>query len=417
MAGELKNSNTCFGFFSSGGGGGGGGASGIWGISDATGTYTYYDTIALANADASSGDTIELFANVRETSAVEWVLKDGVIYNMNGYTYTLDVATTEDAVTDNNVAGNFRILNGTIRRRGGTASQTNSLALFIDNTSSLLTLEGVEFNSDFGTTAVLQADVIGGVFTHDVVGFVFQARNINHQGGTLKNVQAISNSMYGIYLNSSCTLINCYAYSGGTSAIFSNNSSNTLIDCTAETDAQYGFYANNAETLINCIGISTASAGIYSRGSLINCQGVGLSGVGIQYQPNGTGRAMQGCVAYSKTSVALSSPSDFCVVKNCTAIAFTNVAVQGRGEFYDCVFESLLNSGGGASMLITGTTTISGCTLRVNNSSAYCITALSAYNSNILQNVYVNATTPVNTTNITNTQTNTQDTFGNITEG
>jgi hypothetical protein len=150
MAGELKNSNTCFGFFSSGGGGGGGGASGIWGISDATGTYTYYDTIALANADASSGDTIELFANVRETSAVEWVLKDGVIYNMNGYTYTLDVATTEDAVTDNNVAGNFRILNGTIRRRGGTASQTNSLALFIDNTSSLLTLEGVEFNSDFG---------------------------------------------------------------------------------------------------------------------------------------------------------------------------------------------------------------------------------------------------------------------------
>jgi hypothetical protein len=45
---------------------GGGGASGIWGISDTTGTYTYYSDIASANAAASSGQTIELFANVRE---------------------------------------------------------------------------------------------------------------------------------------------------------------------------------------------------------------------------------------------------------------------------------------------------------------------------------------------------------------
>ncbi|MHA1905497.1 MAG: hypothetical protein ACW977_16220, partial [Candidatus Thorarchaeota archaeon] len=85
--------------------GGGGGASGIWGISDATGTYTYYADIASANAAASSGQTIELFANVRETNAVEWSLKAGVRYQLNGYTYTLDVATTESAVIDSTLTG------------------------------------------------------------------------------------------------------------------------------------------------------------------------------------------------------------------------------------------------------------------------------------------------------------------------
>jgi hypothetical protein len=68
--------------------GGGGGASGIWGISDATGTYTYYDTIALAQAAATAGDTIELFADVVETS-VTWNLLNNVSYNLNGHTYAL----------------------------------------------------------------------------------------------------------------------------------------------------------------------------------------------------------------------------------------------------------------------------------------------------------------------------------------
>ena len=127
--------------------GGGGGASGIWGISDATGTYTYYDTIALANAAASSGNTIELFADVRETNAVEWSLKAGVRYQLNGHTYTLDIGTTESAVIDSALTGTDEvwILNGFIKRSSGGNSSSNSFTL--NSTSGgKINLIGVHLN-------------------------------------------------------------------------------------------------------------------------------------------------------------------------------------------------------------------------------------------------------------------------------
>ena len=108
-------------------GAGAGGGSGIWGIADNTGAMTYYATYAEARAVAVSGDTIQMLTNVEETSATEVILKDGVNINLNGYTYTLNVATTENAVTDNAVAVTCTISNGTIKRTGGTHSTANSL--------------------------------------------------------------------------------------------------------------------------------------------------------------------------------------------------------------------------------------------------------------------------------------------------
>ena len=46
--------------------GGGGGASGVFGIADATGTYTYYAKLATAMLAAVTGQTIEMFADVVE---------------------------------------------------------------------------------------------------------------------------------------------------------------------------------------------------------------------------------------------------------------------------------------------------------------------------------------------------------------
>jgi hypothetical protein len=95
---------------------GGSGGSGIWGIADSLGIYTFYSTIALANAAASAGDTIVLFTNVTETSAVTWNLVNGVNINLNGHTYTLDNAGAIAAITDNAVAVECKISNGIIQR-------------------------------------------------------------------------------------------------------------------------------------------------------------------------------------------------------------------------------------------------------------------------------------------------------------
>jgi hypothetical protein len=419
VAGKLENSAICFGFFK-GGSGGGGGGGGIWGISDAAGTYTYYDTIALANAAASSGDTIELFADVDETNAVEWVLKDGVIYNMNGHTYTLNVATTEDAVTDDNVAGTFRIMNGTIARRGGTASNSNSQALRVENSSTELLLESVECNSDFGMVSKVNGLVNGGVFRGTRVAFSSQAHTILIQGGTLRNLQAYAIGCNAINCSGTIEMSNCYAYSQNTSAIFSNSSGTLMLDCVGETDTQYGIYANGSGTLVGCVGISTGQSGIYSRGKMLDCTGIGLAGSGINYLPTSAGSSMEGCHAFSSTAIALLIQNDVSIVKNCTASSKAGSAVQSAGYIYDCVFETFLGSSSAyAITLNTGRTTsvISGCTLKVANSSAYCIFSSATKSVNLLNNVYVGATTPVFTTNITNTQTNTKDSFGNIEVG
>ena len=71
-------------------------ASGIFGISDSAGTYTYYATFTLAMAAATSGQTIEMFTSVVETGAVTITLKDGVTINGNGHTYTVSNAGLTD---------------------------------------------------------------------------------------------------------------------------------------------------------------------------------------------------------------------------------------------------------------------------------------------------------------------------------
>jgi len=312
-------------------------------------------------------------------------------------------------------------MNGTIARRGGTASNSNSQALQIFNASSELLLESVECNSDFGMVSKIGGLVNGGTFRGTRLAFSSQAHTIRLQNGTLRNAQAYAVGCNAISCSSTIEMSNCYAYSQNTSAIFSNSSATLMIDCVGETDAQYGIYANGSGTLVGCVGISSAQAGIYSRGKMLDCTGIGLAQSGINYLPTSAGSSMEGCSAYSYTSTALQIQNNNAIVKNCTASSKVSSAVKTAGYIYDCVFEGLQGASSAHAIVLQNspfdTFVISGCTLKVNNASAYCIEATTTRSVNLLNNVYVGATTPVNTTNITNTQTNTKDTFGNIEVG
>ena len=125
---------------------------GIFGISDSLGEYTYYSTLQSAINAASSGDVIQMFTNVIESSPVTVILKDGVDLNMNGYTYTLDSNSTDHCLTDNNVTVNCKIYNGNIVRSNVTyVNDTTSLCLYVQNISTVIETVGVYFISQATT--------------------------------------------------------------------------------------------------------------------------------------------------------------------------------------------------------------------------------------------------------------------------
>jgi len=62
--------------------------SGIWGIANSSGLYTYYNTLTLAMAAATTGQCIEMFVDVTESGAITIQPKTGVNIDGHGHTYT-----------------------------------------------------------------------------------------------------------------------------------------------------------------------------------------------------------------------------------------------------------------------------------------------------------------------------------------
>jgi len=110
---------------------GGGSSSGVFGISNTSGAYTYYTTLTLAMTAATSGQVIEMFANYTETGAVAITLKDGVNINGNGYTYTLNNSGLLSAFICPTTANiKISILNLIAVRTGSTGETFDNAVLF-----------------------------------------------------------------------------------------------------------------------------------------------------------------------------------------------------------------------------------------------------------------------------------------------
>ena len=102
--------------------GGGGGSSGKLGISDTNGAYTYYTDLSSSMAAASSGDTIEVFADVIDESGKTVYLKNKVDINLNGHTYQFQSASAWNPLTDNSSTISCNIFNGVIAMSGSTGT-------------------------------------------------------------------------------------------------------------------------------------------------------------------------------------------------------------------------------------------------------------------------------------------------------
>ena len=268
--------------------GGGSSASGVFGISNAAGVYTYYTTLTLAMAAATSGQVIEMFANYTETGAVEITLKNGVNINGNGYTYTLNNSGLIHAFkTTASVETSCSISNLNVIRTGSTASGNDNTVLYFDvSTSGKIKCSGTEFiNSGSGR------------------GILFRDNCLNYLIGAIarsSNTAIVVNSTNG------AEIINCIGFGVGAANGITLNGSNAEF-CVGFSDSGIGFAVassvsnayncfgnsvsgdgvNCAGNIVNCIGKSTTGSGIYNTGtSSKNCTGISVSGVGIR---NGDG--------------------------------------------------------------------------------------------------------------------------------
>lgn len=348
-------------------------ASGIFGISDASGVYTYYTTLTLAMTAATSGQTIEMFADVVETGAVTITLKNGVNINGNGHTYTLNNPGLTHALTvANTVVTSCNINDLNVIRTGSTGS-------LFDNSCLILGINGSGVINCSGSTFRNSGSGCGIAFNSN------SAHEINY-------AIAYATSAYGAFgiFSGSAKLNNCIGYgtSGGTGIRCQNGG--TIQNCTGVSDSGYGI-VGLAGNQSNSVGISTSGNGFSCNNNAFNCVGMSTSGIG--FECINSVNAI-GCVGISVSGIGLSVTSS--TIYNCTGISSSSRGVQlFTGNAYNIISKSTSsysifanspttqihnstvicdwNNAGGIGISSNNTTipnTILNCTFLLSNASA-----------------------------------------------
>ncbi len=423
--------------------------SGIFGISNSGGVYTYYSTLSLAMSAATAGQTIEMFADVTETGAVSVILKNGVNINGNGHTYTLSNTGTASCLIDNGVGVTASILNLSLRRINATAaSSTSTTCLLITGASNIVLsgrqygsnaysviinnsaakVSGVNASSDTGANASItvynSAGQLSNSYAENLGNNAGMHAISNINGGFILNCVGVTTSLgYGI--SNTGVAQNCTGRSSGGGIGFYNASQ--ALNCSGYSSGGVGFYAYINTINENCSGWSSANIGFQVNGSInckvMNCSGYSTASYGM-YTYNGF---ISNSTAWSTVNYGLYQSNggdgygsiDNCVITaDASAALFSNFALNTT--ISNCTIFSRYNNAAGHAIVL-GATLFSGPpnvdvlknTLIVSNASANCLYAAAAYTSKYVSNVFKNATIPVNA-NITQLVVNTEDNQGNI---
>jgi len=401
-------------YFNIGGSGSGVDFGGAWVLMDSNGVATGYSTYADAVAVAVAGQTIHMVADVTETSATECILKDGVNVDLNGNTYTLNVATTENSFSDNNVTVNCSVFNGTIRREGGTYSTVNSLGLFIDDSNSEITLNGIVIESSFGCTTTVDGKLTGGKFISEGGTIAYFCTSLGEVSGA---------SIFGVNgarLQGDSRNIFCRATSGTALDVRGTGEYHNLLGISL---GSYGIFSNSACKVYNSTGISFANFGIWNSGSgkYYSCHGYSSAVIGLF--SNSTSGETIDCSGVSDGNYAfgISGKAFSCFAQSSVSQA---VRLSNDGVWYNGEAESTYNNASGHAYYNSSSTSglagVYNSLGKVANSSAngiHCIS--STYNIRFGNNTFEGCTNILNTgtAGVVNLQTNAPDTEGNILVG
>jgi len=390
--------------------------SGPFGITNTSGSYTYYTTFSASMAAATSGQTVEMFADVTETTNTTITLKNGVTINGNGHTYTFTTGSSQAFKIADSVSTTATILDLNI-----TCTGTSTNLYLGTNTSGTIILTGCIFKNT-SSGICLSNFANADVEVIDFKGFSNTGRCIqwgsSPTGGRLRNSYAYSASEIA-FIGIVSRVENCIFASGTSIGLYLQGG--TASDSIGVSAGSYGIQTIGG-VLNNCKGYSSANVGLYALYSNIyGCFGYSTAGAGINMDNDPTNA--YNCLGYSTTSFGiLSNSTNAAALKNlynCTAIADANIAMQltagTENNAMNCVAISKWNNAGGHGIRVTGANNkIINCSIEVTNASANCINAASALTAKYANNAFKGATTSINA-NVTQGMINTQDNFGNIT--
>jgi hypothetical protein len=376
---------------------------GIFGISNSSGQYTYYATLTLAMASAVSGQTIEFFANYTETGNVSISLKDNVNINGNGYTYNIS-NNSGSLWAFSNTLGSRTISNLTINATGVAGSFQG-----FRTTTGTTTCIGFVIKTTSGTGAV----TFGGGIIDGIICRV---------SGT-----SIGISLIGGYIQ------NSKSYSVSGRAIDCGVSNGRLYNCHGESTSDVGIYGG---FMHKCVGIgSTSGIQLQGGGGATDCTGISSAGYGIYI--SGSNGLHSNLVAFSSglwafrifanninvNGVSAYSTASYAFVAGLGAIITNGYAEStvnipfcvGSGVYSNFYAKSSWNNASGhASLIDDNSAVLINCSFDVTNASANCLYSSSAKTFKYIRSTFKGATTSINA-NVTQGQTNTEDSQGNIT--
>ena len=370
-----------------------GGASGIWGIANSSGVYTYYATWALAVAAATSGQCIELFADITENTNI-YTLKNGVNINGNGHTIA---GTTTATFNDGGVAVICDVSNLIISKSlGGALSMTSTSSNITGNCKIISTDASYDCCIVYGQ---LTGWSINGSVVYPIALY---------STGILNYININTTGSFGIVsYSTTCKINNCIIKTSG-SGISSNASNGGIV--------------NNCTVNTNGLAISIVTGEINNSSATSNTASAIALGANSSAN-NSYGRSASGVAC---SGVASST------FNNCEIVTDANVTGTSTPSYYNCKLWSkadwVLNGGGGGKIVnctiisnyngpvireATTGTYIVDCYFEVTNSGATPIFSSGTPTLYISGNS-VKGTTNFKSAGIVNGQTNIIDTQGNI---
>jgi hypothetical protein len=407
---------------------------GPFGIANTSGSYTYYNTFSSSMAAATSGQTVEIFADVTETTNISIALKDGVNINGNGHTYTLNQAGTANCIQDGGVAVNCAISNITLKRLGGTASSVNTMCMYITGASRIKAYSTILIGGATNMRCLTVNNTSAEVYGIYAEGYNPVATITN---GIVYNSEFRSISGTGLTVEANGTAIKCIAYGYGADGLAS---AGKIIDCVGYGALNNGITVSTG-LVQNCTGYGGGGAGLYLNGTTIvaiNCTGYSVGGAGIftssptsydlkGYSTAGAGISMingiaYDCLGYSTANngiYAINSGANITELRSCKSISTSAIALNMANaatgsKIYNTEAYSKWNNAAGHGIVVAGQNTeIVQCTIEVTNASANCISGSSALTVKYANNAFKGSTVAVNA-NITQSITNTHDNQGNI---
>lgn len=339
-----------------------GSSSGICGISNSSGVYNYYSTLTLAITAASSGQDIEIFADITEAGAVTITLKDGVNIHGNGHTYNLTNVTGISA---------FKV-----------ANSANFTASILD--LNVITASGL-YALEYGTSTTGVSNLSGSTWKTTTSSYAIFAPSGTF---TCYYANTMAPSGYGIITGGGNWY---YGNFNGDHAVHANGGGNFYF-CNAigTTDA---FRVSSGGYISNCAGNSPSGYGLYITGGAVsNSTGTSVSSFGA-YITSGSGTGVTGRSTSSYgivgdgsgvlTNVIAISSSGWAgyfdgtwTIRNITAISETNACIRILSAtvkiFGGNLSSNYNNAVGygiqGSSSFTAGT--IYGVTIKLSNSSA-----------------------------------------------